>query len=532
MAKVGEQFHFASIPNILKGGSTVSLSDLKPISVKNMQQDQSSIQNTPDGARSPVNSPQIEELSPSYDPNQPNTTELNETFSDKSQSEQNELNSSTTQEHVNLNESLPKVSISPTTISTSPSSGGKFSGQKVLPIDTKVASTRLREVKSPGLVSPLHPRSPSPALGSILQTRSDMTPTRVAGTIYSSVPHQTYPPAITPDQVPRARTNESVASSTIFNQQPNWQEFSQNSQNISGAQAINDFIAQLPTKMAPSPTYYAPPTAPVYAQAPPIKKLPEAIPQQLDPEEIQRRKVAEAKSRANYRVKFGILREGYPKMEIPEPTEDQSLEEIEAMYREYVKRIHVDSSVEQNKVYLLILWLLIEVVGCRFLRLPFGGYTMNQFKYMNKYQMLLVELGERSYESTIGEGWPVEIRIGIMAIFNAVIFILVKMLADKVGSDMAEQLRELIANFLTQNQGTEVLQRASQATADNPPPPAAPQEASPPLGGLGNLIAQLASTFAGGLGGQNAGANQTQAQPQLRRPTTFASRRKRGPSDN
>jgi len=416
------------------------LDGLEPITIKSRQT------RTPDFVGG---SPQIEELSPSYEPPAQKTPEKN----------------------------LPD--------------------EPVLQIDPKLASEKMRDLAVEG-----QSRAHSPALGSMLQTPRDTTPTQVE----PGVPRQTYPPAITPDHVKKKEASP---------EQPNWHEVSQDqAKTQSTADAINNFLSQLPTATPPPPP-------PPKVTPPPAEALADS-----DLEELQKLKVYEAKMRADYRVKFSILREGYPQMQIPEPDEKQSIPEIEAMYKEYVKRIHIDSSVEQNKVYLLILWLLIEVVGCRLLRLPFNGYTLNQFKYMSKYQMLLIELGEKSYESTMGEGWPVEIRIGAMALFNGVIFILVQMLADKVGTSMAEELRDLISNFLTQNRGSDVLRRAAEASADNPPPPPAPQEAEPPLGNLGNVIAQLASVFTGGLG--NTGNKQQTEQPQLRRPTTFASRRKRG----
>jgi len=252
-------------------------------------------------------------------------------------------------------------------------------------------------------------------------------------------------------------------------------------------------------------------------------------------EDLDNERLLNVKKRADYRVKFGILREAYQHMKIPDFDDVQPIDEIEAMYKQYVKRIHVDSSVEQNKVYLLILWLIIEVVGSRLLKFPFSGYTKYQFKYMKKYQMLLIELGESSYNDSMTSGWPVEARLLAMAIFNGAIFALVQMLANKVGNTkMADELSEMISNFLTESRGEDVLKKAEKATSDNPPPSDNTQEASPPLGGLGNIIAQFASAFTGGgLNGLTGGGNSQPAQPaaKLRRPTTFASRRKRKQSE-
>lgn len=243
-------------------------------------------------------------------------------------------------------------------------------------------------------------------------------------------------------------------------------------------------------------------------------------------------KFLEAKRRADYRVKFSILREAYPQMAIPEPDDQQSVDEIEIMYRQYIKRIHIDSSVDHNEQYLLALWMIMEVIGGRFLKLPIRGYTKNQFNYMKKYRMLLIELGERSYSAGMGEGWPVEVRILMMAGMNAAIFVLLNFLPSMMGiagnvpDKMVEELKEMITSFLTQNKGSDVLKRAEEATADHPPPPAPAPDSSPPLGGIGNMLAGLASMFAGG--GAAPAAPATPAPPaQLKRPTTFGARRPR-----
>ena len=237
--------------------------------------------------------------------------------------------------------------------------------------------------------------------------------------------------------------------------------------------------------------------------------------------------VENAKRRADYRVKFAILREAYPSMNIPEPEATQTLDEIDAMYKMYIKRIHIDSSVEHNKLYLLVLWIVIEVVAVKYLNLPFTGYAVSQQKYMTKYRMMLIELGERSYSSTVGEGWPVEIKILITALINGVIFLLLQVATTKLGSgvdpDMAAKLTNMVNSYLMENQGSDVLRRAEEATSDKPIPPATTTDDSNPLGMLGPIV----SGFLPMLGSMLPGGSQPQqpaAPPQKRRATTFGAR--------
>jgi len=372
---------------------------------------------------------------------------------------------------------------------------GQYTGQRVYSIDPKMAmqsmNNRNTSQNNHGLMSPSYSEPP---LGSVLQTPKDTTPTRIK--LPSSKPLSSEWSSL--PKVPQKK--HLLNYGTVAP-----------AETIDRVVSLDDFMNEIPMASQIQPQVH----------------------------QTHQEKVDEAKFRANYRVKFSILRDAYPQMEVPEPRDDQSQDEIKAMYDQYVRRIIIDQSVEQSNVYLLILWLIIEVIGGRFFKLPLKGYTKNQFKYMRKYRMLLVELGERNQSAGIADGWPIEIRILAMAAFNGVIFVLVQMLANRVGMDgdtadsTANQLREMINDFLTQNKGTDVLRRAAEADADHVPPPDENEE--PPMGGMGNMLANLAGMFSGGggegLGGLAnlfGGANKKPAEkPQKKKPTTFGSRRKK-----
>lgn len=241
--------------------------------------------------------------------------------------------------------------------------------------------------------------------------------------------------------------------------------------------------------------------------------------------------IQDEKVRADYRVKFSILREAYPSMEIPEPRNDQSIPQIMEAYKAYVKRIHIDSSVEQNSTYLVILWLIIEIVGSRFFKFPMQGYFKNQFKYMGKYQMLLIELGERSYGAGFGEGWPVEARLLLMALFNGVIFVMVKSLTDKMSLDSkyTEEITEMINNYLTKGGDgkKETLRMAEEATSETEPIPQ--PEPADPLSGFGGIIGNLLGMF----GGSDESKSKAQpAKATKKAPSTFGARTRKSAETN
>ena len=239
----------------------------------------------------------------------------------------------------------------------------------------------------------------------------------------------------------------------------------------------------------------------------------------------------QAQHRANFRTRFGILRNAWPNYHIPDVPDDVPLEQVHAQYDIYVRHIHISQDVDQYKVYLVIMWLLIELF-CTKIGLNIGGYTVAQMRSMNKYERLLIELGENSYKSSVAAGgvgaqssWPVEVRIFFMALVNAVTFIIIKMLAGYIGEGMATTIVDGLSSYLSgaPPQPGQVLFGGPQGSApDGRPQPQGPlpggqpvPEMSGPFGGLDvtSLIANLGSMFIRGQGPGAAAAPPAQPSP-------------------
>jgi len=217
----------------------------------------------------------------------------------------------------------------------------------------------------------------------------------------------------------------------------------------------------------------------------------------------------QAQHRANFRTRFGILRNAWPNYHIPDIPDNVPLEQIHAQYDIYVRHIHISRDVDQYKVYLVIMWLVIELF-CTKIGLNIGGYTVSQMRAMNKYERLLIELGETNYKASITEAnsqsnWPVEIRIFFMALVNAVTFIIIKMLANYIGENMATTIIDGLSSYLSgaPPQPGQVLFGGSNQTNEQPrsqgPSPGGPP--LPQMGGafggidIASLLGNLGSMF-------------------------------------
>ncbi len=205
--------------------------------------------------------------------------------------------------------------------------------------------------------------------------------------------------------------------------------------------------------------------------------------------------------RSEFRVKFGILRSSYPQWNVIDPSPTLTLDQIHDLYEYYIRQIIVSKETGQYKVYLLIFFMFVEVVGVKLLKLNMSGYTMSQLKIMNRYDSLLAELGEKWLVSS-GSDWPVEARLLMMAVFNAVIFLAVRYLCSWMGVDgLGDTIQGFIDNMLNGP--------SSQQLPGMPGENMRPQmHASVPErveASSGNPLDGLAGAFSGLFGGNKSG---------------------------
>lgn len=133
--------------------------------------------------------------------------------------------------------------------------------------------------------------------------------------------------------------------------------------------------------------------------------------------------------------KFDLLRKSYPGSNIPEYSIHTDLTTLQKSYDDCVRRLSLDSTVENYKTYLVYGFMACEFVFGNFLGFDMQGFTQQQIVSMNSYEKLLIELGEKSYVPT-GSKWPVELRLLFMIIMNAAFFVISKMLMKKTGANL------------------------------------------------------------------------------------------------
>ena len=130
--------------------------------------------------------------------------------------------------------------------------------------------------------------------------------------------------------------------------------------------------------------------------------------------------------------RFEILKKSYPTHPLPSNLEYMSVKEMQERYDDTIRRVALDSTVESYKQYLYYGCLATEYILGGWFGLEIDGFAREQLVNMNKYERLLVELGEKNYLSG-PSSWPVEVRLLGVVLFQAAVFVGTRILAKRAG---------------------------------------------------------------------------------------------------
>lgn len=119
--------------------------------------------------------------------------------------------------------------------------------------------------------------------------------------------------------------------------------------------------------------------------------------------------------------KIEIMKKQYPNLGLPTYTMTNTVEQMRNTIDTSVKTIMLESTVTKYKRWFRIALLISEYFFTRILKMDYmTGSTQYHMKSMSEYDIMIIELGEKSYSE--GSDWPVEIRLGMLALFNTALY--------------------------------------------------------------------------------------------------------------
>jgi hypothetical protein len=215
--------------------------------------------------------------------------------------------------------------------------------------------------------------------------------------------------------------------------------------------------------------------------------------------------------RVVFKHKFQRLRTEYPDWGIQDPLESYSLDQIHDVYENIIKSITISYSSSQKKIYLVLGFYLFEIFGTHVLGLNMKGYGASQCNALNKYDSLMMELGEKYYIQGAGN-WPIEARLLFTVALNALIFIAIKWIGGKIGDGADTVIQNIVDKLI--NNGEILSKKIQRDEMGLTLPPVPGNSNADALGNIMSMATQamsgkgdLMKTVTGAFNGEEGGLN-------------------------
>lgn len=153
-------------------------------------------------------------------------------------------------------------------------------------------------------------------------------------------------------------------------------------------------------------------------------------------------------------TKLDMLRKKYPEQSqsIPFMTMNSSLKELEYLYYSELRKLEIDSDVNDYRTYLIGFFMITEFILGKFLRLDLEGFTQQQMLNMRRYERFLIEIGEKNYVPE-GKKWPVELRLIGFVLIQAAAFTASKMILKRTGTNLMGMFNAAVHQNQNNNSG-------------------------------------------------------------------------------
>lgn len=166
---------------------------------------------------------------------------------------------------------------------------------------------------------------------------------------------------------------------------------------------------------------------------------------QKQPETIE----DEMELKQNLIAKVNMLRHVHKTMDIPYVSMNQEYKVIKAEYDNLLKTLNICSKQEKYRLFLKAGFAAVEFFLGKVFKLQMEGFAKEQIENIERYDELLLELGEKNYVADAPEKFPVEVRLLGMIVVQAAMFVgLKKLTGGTSSSTTAGGLFDLFSSFM------------------------------------------------------------------------------------
>lgn len=155
-------------------------------------------------------------------------------------------------------------------------------------------------------------------------------------------------------------------------------------------------------------------------------------------------------------------------VKIPEFSAYTEVEVLEREYNQFVRQLEIESNVVNYKQYLQVGFGVVEMLVRKFLNFDeIQGFAMEQMVRMNQYDKVLYELGEKHQHDPTKPGWPPEIKLMAIVLFNAATFVMMKMFITGAGNSVFQNVHMGGMSGMNQQQAPQQPQHSAHTQGTN-----------------------------------------------------------------
>lgn len=112
------------------------------------------------------------------------------------------------------------------------------------------------------------------------------------------------------------------------------------------------------------------------------------------------------------------IKERYPELNVPELKEFPNLNSMQKYYDGVMEVVNKNANISKVKMYVLVIFIAIEVIVCKYVKIDIGGFAKAQIRYFKRWEPLLTQISHRSYMTAYEASLPIEAKLAIIVVLQ------------------------------------------------------------------------------------------------------------------